>query len=199
MHSGFRAWAVAAFVILVWGITFVNTRALLEEFSALEILVGRFGLAWVALWGWGRVAARPESAPYRRGWCDEWLFAAMGFCGIFCHRVNKRAHGEIHLRQGIGSQAAEASVAIRRLRTGWLLDHGTIDFIGSNRNLPWIFSGEFGIILALGNIKSGVVLTPANRAGEQASRGGFEGDLGCASQRCEEKCVRYPLLAWPVE
>ena len=116
---------MAACVILIWGVTFVNTRAPLEDFSALEILVGRFALAWVALWGWGRVAARPESAPYRRGWCDEWLFAAMGFCGIFCHRVNKRAHGEIHLRQGIGSQAAEASVAIRRLRTGRLLDHET--------------------------------------------------------------------------
>ena len=26
------------------------------------------------------------SAPYRRGWRDEWLFAAMGFCGIFCYQ-----------------------------------------------------------------------------------------------------------------
>ena len=38
--SQIRAWAVAAVVILIWGITFVNTRALLEDFSALEILVG---------------------------------------------------------------------------------------------------------------------------------------------------------------
>ena len=30
----------AAVVILVWGMTFANTRALLEDFSALEILVG---------------------------------------------------------------------------------------------------------------------------------------------------------------
>ena len=29
MSVGFRAWAVAAVVILIWGITFVNTRALL--------------------------------------------------------------------------------------------------------------------------------------------------------------------------
>ena len=82
-HWGFRAWVVAAIVILVWGMTFANTRALLEDFSALEILVGRFALAWGVLWGLGCVAARPESAPYRRGWRDEWLFAAMGFCGIF--------------------------------------------------------------------------------------------------------------------
>lgn len=37
-------------VILIWGITFVNTRALLGDFSALEILVVRFALAWAALW-----------------------------------------------------------------------------------------------------------------------------------------------------
>ena len=50
MFAGFRAWAVAALVILVWGMTFANTRALLGDFSALEILVGRFALAWAALW-----------------------------------------------------------------------------------------------------------------------------------------------------
>ena len=40
MFSVFRAWAVAAVVILIWGRTFANTRALLADFSALEILVG---------------------------------------------------------------------------------------------------------------------------------------------------------------
>ena len=35
------------FVILVWGMTFANTRALLEDFSALEIQFLRFALAWV--------------------------------------------------------------------------------------------------------------------------------------------------------
>ena len=38
--SQIRAWAVAAVIILVWGMTFANTRVLLEDFSALEILVG---------------------------------------------------------------------------------------------------------------------------------------------------------------
>ena len=82
----YRAYLVALFVIFVWGVTFVNTRALLADFSALEILVARFALAWGALWGWERIAARPESAPYRRRWTDEWLFVAMGFCGIFCYQ-----------------------------------------------------------------------------------------------------------------
>lgn len=97
MPSGFRLWAIATFVILVWGITFVNTRALLADFSALEILFGRFALAWVALRGWEvcsksrgcggalRATATRSSAdlsPRRCGWRDEGMFAAMGFCGV---------------------------------------------------------------------------------------------------------------------
>ena len=44
MRSGFRAWVAAAVVIVIWGMTFANTRALLGDFSALEILVGRFAV-----------------------------------------------------------------------------------------------------------------------------------------------------------
>ena len=53
MCSGFRVWATMAVVIFVWGITFVDTRALLADFSALEILVVRFGLT-LSWSGWGR-------------------------------------------------------------------------------------------------------------------------------------------------
>ena len=86
VHSGFRAWVVAAFVILVWGMTFANTRALLGDFSALEILVVRFALAWVALWGGEacqRLSARRRRYIEKCSWRDEGLFVAMGFCGIF--------------------------------------------------------------------------------------------------------------------
>ena len=80
MFAGFRAWAVAAVVILIWGMTFANTRALLGDFSALEILVGRFALAWVALW----LVGPRQFVKKCRG--DEWLFAAMGFCGVFFYQ-----------------------------------------------------------------------------------------------------------------
>ena len=40
-------WGAAAVAILVWGVTFANTRVLLEGFSALEINILRFGLAWL--------------------------------------------------------------------------------------------------------------------------------------------------------
>lgn len=39
----------AVVAIVVWGVTFASTRVLLEEFSALEINIVRFALAWVAL------------------------------------------------------------------------------------------------------------------------------------------------------
>lgn len=80
MCSGFRAWLVAAVVILIWGMTFANTRALLGDFSALEILVGRFALAWAALW----LVGPRRFVKKCRG--DERLFAAMGFCGVFFYQ-----------------------------------------------------------------------------------------------------------------
>lgn len=42
-------WIAAGVAIAVWGVTFASTRVLLEDFSALEINIVRFGLAWVAL------------------------------------------------------------------------------------------------------------------------------------------------------
>ena len=42
-------WVAAAIAIVVWGVTFASTLVLLEEFSALEINIARFALAWVAL------------------------------------------------------------------------------------------------------------------------------------------------------
>ena len=70
------------FVILVWGITFVNTRALLFDFSALEIQVIRFAMAWIAL----RVASCFVGGG-RHCWKDEWLFALMGLCGVFIYQL----------------------------------------------------------------------------------------------------------------
>ncbi len=57
--------ALAALTVCVWGVTFVSTKALLADFSALEILVLRFAVAWTALWaihprGLGRLQRREE-------------------------------------------------------------------------------------------------------------------------------------------
>lgn len=74
-------WSVTISVIATWGVTFVSTRALLEEFSALEIMVGRFALAYVVLW---LVAPRRVRA---KGWRDEAIFAGMGLLGVVLYQL----------------------------------------------------------------------------------------------------------------
>ena len=73
--------ALAAFVVIVWSATFVNTKALLTDFSALEILAIRFALAWVALW-----AIHPHGmGPLRIR--DEALFATAGLAGATVYQM----------------------------------------------------------------------------------------------------------------
>ena len=74
MRSGL---ILAASVILFWGVTFASTRALLADFSALEIQAIRFGLAWLVLWA---VGGRNKAAAH--SWRDELLFAGMGLSGV---------------------------------------------------------------------------------------------------------------------
>ena len=84
------AYLAAAFAIAVWGMTFASTRVLLEDFSALEILVLRFGIAWAALWMWNvasRIGRRP-GGNRTAGWrCrEELLFAGMGLTGVAAYQ-----------------------------------------------------------------------------------------------------------------
>ena len=74
------AYLAALFAIVTWSVTFTNIRALLTDFSSLEILVVRFAMAWAVLWAWGltfdgQVGTRPSRK-------DELLFVGMGFTGI---------------------------------------------------------------------------------------------------------------------
>ena len=71
-----------AFAIVVWGVTFASTRALLVDFSSFEILVLRFSLAWAALWSIERVRDIAKVG----NWRNEWIFAAMGFTGIVAYQ-----------------------------------------------------------------------------------------------------------------
>lgn len=76
----FRGLFSALIVIHIWGMTFASTRALLFEYSSLEIQVLRFALAWVALWV---IYPKRMRLNERK---DEWLFAAMGLTGVFIYQ-----------------------------------------------------------------------------------------------------------------
>lgn len=75
-------WLLTVFALVVWGVTFASTRALLLDFSALEIQVIRFVLAWLVLLGIG--AAKRDCLGWRGR--DEALFAAMGLSGVFVYQ-----------------------------------------------------------------------------------------------------------------
>lgn len=70
----------AAVTILIWGVTFVNTRALLTDFNAFEILYIRFAAAYAALWC---LAPRRLHLTSRR---EEALFAVMGLTGVAAYQ-----------------------------------------------------------------------------------------------------------------
>ena len=62
--------------ILIWGVTFVNTKALLDDFSAFEILLLRFLMAYAALW-----CLKPKRLAVD-GWREEAVYAGMGLAGV---------------------------------------------------------------------------------------------------------------------
>lgn len=66
---------LALFSAFVWGITFVSTKVLLTELSAVEILFFRFILGYLALW-----LVYPHKTPYG-GIKNELLYMAAGICG----------------------------------------------------------------------------------------------------------------------
>lgn len=76
----FSSWVFAAIAILIWGVTFASTRILLVDFSALEILVIRFALAWVVLGVIGAQTRKIKTVPF--SWRNELSFAAMGLSGV---------------------------------------------------------------------------------------------------------------------
>ena len=133
-----------AFVILVWGITFVNTRALLFDFSALEIQVIRFAMAWIALLTVERLTLKVERSavsskpPYHGGVrthrpTDELLFAGMGLCGVFIYQLLENC--AIYYTNA-------SNVATGFVRTGSDGGDGTVDAAVAGRHaLP---GGRFG-------------------------------------------------------
>lgn len=74
------AYLAALFAIVAWSVTFTNIRALLADFSSLEILVVRFTMAWALLWAWCRLFGDSRGRSSSRK--DELLFVGMGFTGI---------------------------------------------------------------------------------------------------------------------
>jgi len=79
MLSGY---ILAASCIFVWGITFVCTKSLLQDFSALEILFYRFTIAYLGLWAihpkWEKIARK-----------DNLFYALAGLSGVVLYQFSE--------------------------------------------------------------------------------------------------------------
>ena len=73
-------WIAAAIAIVVWGVTFASTRVLVEEFSALEINIARFALAWVALACAAKCRAICRSSFLKKVYVVQTLETDYGMC-----------------------------------------------------------------------------------------------------------------------
>lgn len=122
----------ATVAILVWGVTFVNTKALLDDFSSLEILVLRFLLAWLGLWVlWPRPL---RGVPWR----DELLFAAAGLSGATCYQLMENL--AIHFTNASNvSIIVSASPMFAAVLSQWLL---------REKALSWRFLAGFALAMA---------------------------------------------------
>ena len=122
---------MAAVAVLVWGVTFVNTKALLVSFSALEIQVLRFAIAYAALW-----AIRPSFDRVEKG--DEKLFALMGLAGVAVYQLLENC--AIHY-----TNASNVAILVSICPVATAL---MVRAFGGGRRLSAMFFGGFAVAIS---------------------------------------------------
>ena len=73
---------LATITVIIWGITFVCTKSLLQDFSALEILFFRFLIAYIGLW-----IMNPRKVKIEKK--DNILFALAGLTGVVLYQFTE--------------------------------------------------------------------------------------------------------------
>lgn len=73
---------LATVTVIIWGITFVCTKSLLQDFSALEILFFRFIIAYIGLW-----IMNPKSEKIAKK--DNLLFCFAGLSGVVLYQFSE--------------------------------------------------------------------------------------------------------------
>lgn len=130
----------AGISILIWGVTFISTKVLLEDFSPIEVLFFRFVFAYLLL-----LILSPR--PIRLGtWKQEGVFVSLGLSGVVLY----------FLFQNIGLQYTLASNAGVLVSVAPMLTAMVAVLMGRGNSLTRWF--VFGFILAI----SGIALVSFN-------------------------------------
>lgn len=141
--------------VVLWGVSFVATKAALREVSPVTLIFTRFALGVAVLFLILKLRREPLIPPR-----DTWLMlAVMGFVGIFVHQM-VQAHG---------------LTLTTAVRTGWLIGLTPIwsavlaaVFLGEGfgpRKVLGLFLGTVGalIVITRGELSSRVLVLPATR------------------------------------
>jgi drug/metabolite transporter (DMT)-like permease len=141
-------YAIAAVSIFFWGITFICTKALLKDFSALEILFFRFLAAYLGLW-----IIRPKFEKIERR--DNILFALAGLSGVVLYQFSENI--AIHFTN---ASNVSVIVSICPLFTALIAQY----FLKENHLNLWFLLGFiisiFGVVLVCFNGKMELQLNP---------------------------------------
>ena len=134
-HSDFWYHVAAFAMILVWGISFLNTRVLLDAgLTPTEIFVARFTIAYISL-----LAISGFKVRYT-GWRDELLFVVCGVAGGSAYFIAENTALELTLISDVAvlvstaplTTALMGAIFYRDERITWLTGVGmVIAFIGS--------------------------------------------------------------------
>lgn len=153
LHSRARLAAFAA--VVLWGVSFVATKAALREVSPITLIFTRFALG-VAVLVLVLKLTRETFVPPRASWP---ILALMGFVGIFLHQM-VQAHG---------------LTLTTAVRTGWLIGVTPIwsavlaaVFLGESfgaRKVAGLFIGFVGALLVItrGELSTDVLALPSTR------------------------------------
>lgn len=134
-HSDFWYHVAAFAMILVWGISFLNTRVLLDAgLTPTEIFVARFTIAYLSLLAVSRFKVRYT------GWRDELLFVVCGVAGGSAYFIAENTALEYTLISDVAvlvstaplTTALMGAIFYRDERITWMTCLGMIiAFIGS--------------------------------------------------------------------
>jgi drug/metabolite transporter (DMT)-like permease len=147
---------LAAFAaVVLWGVSFVATKAALREVSPVTLIFTRFALGTAVLFLMLALRRQPLVPP-REAWP---MLALIGFVGIFVHQM-------------IQAHALTLTTAVR---TGWLIGLTPIwsavlaaVFLGEGfgpRKVLGLFLGAVGtlVLITRGELSPGVLALPATR------------------------------------
>ena len=71
-----RYYLIAIIIVLIWGITFISTKVLINNgLSPEDIFLYRFGLAYIGIWFLGK------NKLFANSWKDEFIFLLLGITG----------------------------------------------------------------------------------------------------------------------